>query len=464
MIDQLYSLAREYTDLTEVQARILTHIRAAIGFAADISRNQIYICAPGKNKDMIVILAAGKPSFDTRKTYFSPGETFLTDEFAITSTVLKMGKKVVGRKELAIGRIVGITAYPVLDNAGIPFAVIGIMASGIRQQQVLTDTANQILQVPLPEREYRAVRPQDGVIILDAVGRIMYANDPASGITLVFGNENIDKAVEGKLLAHLPMVQEVMEKGRVVQGEEKAGPMTLSIWALPLMQSGRVMRIILLVSDITAVREKEQQLLVKESVIKEIHHRVKNSLNTVAGLLRMQSRRSDNPETRSALKKAVDRIVSISQVHDILAHQSGEDIDWEILLDKLCDLSVRSLGGGGIRLERIRAQGPVILSSDKAVHLSIAVNELIHNAIGHGLEGQEQGILRVEDRVEGDSLHIIIQNNGELLPEGFGKKSYGLGLQIVTTLVELELRGTFCFVNEGDRVSAEITCPLKEDR
>jgi len=178
----------------------------------------------------------------------------------------------------------------------------------------------------------------------------------------------------------------------------------------------------------------------------------------------MQSRRSDNPETRSALKKAVDRIVSISQVHDILAHQSGEDIDWEILLDKLCDLSVRSLGGGGIRLERIRAQGPVILSSDKAVHLSIAVNELIHNAIGHGLEGQEQGILRVEDRVEGDSLHIIIQNNGELLPEGFGKKSYGLGLQIVTTLVQLELRGTFCFVNEGDRVSAEITCPLKEDR
>ena len=102
MIDQLYSLAREYTNLTEVQARILTHIRAAIGFAADISRNQIYICAPGKNKDMIVILAAGKPSFDTGKTYFSPGETFLTDEFTITSTVLKMGKKVVGRKELAM--------------------------------------------------------------------------------------------------------------------------------------------------------------------------------------------------------------------------------------------------------------------------------------------------------------------------------------------------------------------------
>ena len=105
----------------------------------------------------------------------------------------------------------------------------------------------------------------------------------------------------------------------------------------------------------------------------------------------------------------------------------------------------------------------MILSSDKAVHLSIAVNELVHNAIGHGLEGQEQGILRVEDRVEGDSLHIIIQNNGELLTEGFGKKSYGLGLQIVTTLVELELRGTFYFVNAGDRVSAEITCHLQAD-
>ncbi len=100
-------------------------------------------------------------------------------------------------------------------------------------------------------------------------------------------------------------------------------------------------------------------------MIKEIHHRVKNSLNTVAGLLRMQMRRSGDEDTKQALKKAVDRILSISQVHDVLAHQSGEDIDWNMLLNKLCDLSVKSLGNRSWELLREELQTSIILNQKK---------------------------------------------------------------------------------------------------
>lgn len=461
MTEQLYSLIREYTNLTEVQARILTYLPAALNFAADISRNQVYICAKGKNKDMMVILSASKPSFDTGKTHLMEGDTFLSEEVAIATSVLWSGEKVVGRKELEIGRIVGVTAYPILDNAGVPFAVVGFMANHLEQQQILTDTAYQMLQLPLSQEEYRQVRPQDGILILDAVGRILYANDTASGLYLVMDRDGSNKeSVAGKILSRLPLIQKVRETGRPDCQEERIEDVTLFIWAFPLLKDGRVIRTILLVSDVTVVREKERQILVKESVIKEIHHRVKNSLNTVAGLLRMQMRRSGDEDTKQALKKAVDRILSISQVHDVLAHQSGEDIDWNMLLNKLCDLSVKSLGNRSWELLREELQTSIILNSEKAVHLSIAVNELIQNAIRHGVSNQVGGILVVKDWMDTDGLHIVIKNNGKQLPDNFNSHSYGLGLQIVKTLVELELRGEFLFRNEEEMVVAEIICPI----
>ena len=80
--------------------------------------------------------------------------------------------------------------------------------------------------------------------------------------------------------------------------------MTLSAWGLPIISGGRVVRTVLVLTDVTAIREKERQILVKDSVIKEIHHRVKNSLNTIAGMLRMQE---DGPKMMTQKKRSVGR-------------------------------------------------------------------------------------------------------------------------------------------------------------
>jgi two-component sensor histidine kinase len=461
MIDQLFSLARGMTSLSEVQAHILSHMKRVIQFAADISRSEVYICARGQNPDMVIILAAAKPSFESGSTYFEEGDAFLTSEFPLVNYVLEYGKKVVGRKELEIGRIVGVTNYPIVDNAGIPFAVVSFMGGSKMQQQVLTDTASLAMQVPLDADVYQPVRPQDGVIILDAIGRIIYANDTASGLYFVLDKEAVEnRTFIGHVMVRLPLVEKVMKTGRPAAGEEQAGGLTLSARAIPLMESGQVKRTILLLTDVTAVREKERQLIVKESVIKEIHHRVKNSLNTVAGLLRMQSRRTKNEETRLELRRAVDRIQGISMVHDILAHQSGEDVDWEILLDKLCQLSIHNLAVGHVELRRKKMGKPVMISSEKAVPLAIAVNELIHNAMEHGLEEQEAGTLEVEDQLNEGMLSISIANNGKQLPSNFSSSQYSLGLQIVKNLVEIELHGHFTLENEGTMVKAQVTCAI----
>lgn len=117
-MNQLYSLAREMTNLTDVQIRILDHMEAALQFAADISKNQIYICDKRKNESVEIVLLAAKPSYSMGNTFFDRGDAYLDEEFTLVENVFSTGSKVVGRKELDLGRLVALTAYPVLIMPG----------------------------------------------------------------------------------------------------------------------------------------------------------------------------------------------------------------------------------------------------------------------------------------------------------------------------------------------------------
>ena len=460
-VSQLYTLIRDTTRLTGVQAKILDHMQIALQCASDISKSQVYLCARGKNEDISVILAAIKPSYTHGSTFFKQGDTFLVDDLAIVENVFSTGRKVVGRKVLDQGREIAVTAYPIVDNAGQPFAVVCFASSSLKQQQVLTDTANLALQVPFAVNDYYSIRPQDGVLIVDATGRIIYANDMADDLYLVLDKEVVDqKDIIGHTIVKFPLVEQVRKTGRPAFSDEVSENMTLSAWGLPIISGGRVVRTVLVLTDVTAIREKERQILVKDSVIKEIHHRVKNSLNTIAGMLRMQARRAKDEDTKDALKRAVSRILGISQIHDILANQSGDKIDMDLLLDKICKLSIDSLTLCPVDVVREKGNMPLIVNSEKAVPLAIATNELIHNAIDHGFNQLERGTLIVGTAVEGGRLHVYIKNNGHPLPDDFGTKTFDLGLQIVRNLAEIELKGQFELKNEDSMVVADIYCPL----
>lgn len=460
-MSQLYTLVRDTTNLTDVQAKILDHMQAALQLASDVSRNQVYLCARGKNDDISVILAAVKPSYTHGSTFFRSGDTFLEGELALIENVFTTGRKVVGRKRLDQGLEVAATAYPVVDNAGQPFAAVCFLSGSLRQQQVLTDTANLALQVPFSSDDYYSIRPQDGMIVLDSLGRIIYANDMADDLYFVLDKEAVEKReIVGHTIVRFPLVEKVMKTGRPAYGDEVSENMTLSAWGLPIISGGKVARTVLVLTDVTAIREKERQILVKDSVIKEIHHRVKNSLNTIAGMLRMQARRAKDEDTKDALKRAVSRILGISQIHDILANQSGDKIDLDILLDKITKLSVDSLALIPVTILREKAGRGLIVDSEKAVPLAIAANELIHNAIDHGFRDRKRGTLTVGTRIEGTWIHVYIRNDGNPLPEDFSTRTFNLGLQIVRNLAEIELKGKFSVQNENGFVAADIYCPI----
>lgn len=460
-MDNLYSLAREMTELTDVQIKILVHIEEALAFSADISKNQVYIFTEGNREDVFVALSSANPSYTSGPTYLQPGDVFFKEEHGIIYTALTEGKVVEGRKELDLGRMVAMRAYPIFDNAGIPFAVAVFLSNSLKQQDVLTDTAYMALQVPLKKGDYQSLRPQDGMVILDPVGRIMYANDVAEDLYFVLDKETVEKKeIIGHSMIRFPLVDEIMATRKPAYGDEIFGEFTVSAWGMPLLSGGRVARTVIFLSDVTAIREKERQILVKDSVIREIHHRVKNSLNTVAGMLRMQGRRSHNDETKRALKVAVNRILGISQIHEILAGQNGDKVDWYEVLKKTAQLSLDSLSMSTVTLDIRGEDAPFFINGEKAVPLAIAVNELIHNAIEHGFKDQEKGYLTIECGRTNGEFYIHIMNDGHTLSADFTKSHFDLGLQIVSTLIEVELKGTFLLANENGQVVARIHCPI----
>lgn len=204
-------------------------------------------------------------------------------------------------------------------------------------------------------------------------------------------------------------------------------------------------------------------MITKDATIREIHHRVKNNLQTVAALLRLQARRMDSVRGREALNEAVRRVGSIAIVHETLSQNLDERVDFDEIADRVIAM-VAEISPGKVECSRTGRFG--ILDADVATPLAMVLTEILQNALEHAYPAGGHGSVEVS-AVRGDQrvdsrLLITVQDDGCGLPEGFDAQRTGnLGLQIVRTLVEGELGGTFDMVpvsapGQGTRVVLDI--------
>jgi two-component sensor histidine kinase len=192
-----------------------------------------------------------------------------------------------------------------------------------------------------------------------------------------------------------------------------------------------------LVRDATEIRRRDRALVGKDATIREIHHRVKNNLQTVAALLRLQARRIEAPEARAALDEAVRRVGAIAVVHETLAHTPGEKIDADEVADRLVAL-VRdmSLTSRAVSVTRTGSFG--VLPAEVVTPLAMSLGELLQNAVEHGAGAP----VRLEPHRTDGRLVVDVVDEGPGIPpyvDPFGTSR--LGLQIVRTLVTDELGG-----------------------
>ena len=206
----------------------------------------------------------------------------------------------------------------------------------------------------------------------------------------------------------------------------------------------------MLCRDVSDLRSKERQLVTKDATIREIHHRVKNNLQTVAALLRMQARRMTSDEARVALEDATSRVASIAIVHETLSQAFDEIVDF----DRVADGLLRMVGDvsaswGGVSARREGSFGAV--SADVATSLAMVVTELCQNAVEHGL-ADSSGEVRVVpvDRTTGTCTSRSATTAAGSRPTSTASSSRSLGLSIVSTLVA-EMKGTFTLGNRTGR-------------
>jgi len=319
-----------------------------------------------------------------------------------------------------------------------------------------------------------APRAGDGLLRLDRTGRVVYASPNALSAYRRLGVVgDLLGAHLGQTMAQLPAPAGQLDEPRGSaalaaalrfreprESEVDARGATVSMRVMPLVPGGQPRGALVLVRDVTEVRRRDRAIMGKDATIREIHHRVKNNLQTVAALLRLQARRLPDPAARAALQESVRRVASIAVVHETLSLSLDETVPFDGIADKV--LAMCGEVAAPEASVAVRRHGDIgVLSAEVATPLSLVLTELVQNAVEHAFP-TGHGSIDVRVTRDDAALHLLVEDDGQGLPADFDLAgSPRLGLQIVRTLVEGELRGTITLRSREDGgTEAAVSVPV----
>lgn len=205
---------------------------------------------------------------------------------------------------------------------------------------------------------------------------------------------------------------------------------------------------------------EEKQQLIQSIVIQEIHHRVKNNLQVISSLLRLQMRRSSSEEAAEVFRDSVSRISSMAMVHDYLAQNGIEQADVKFVMEQIAALLISSSSIPGQHIS-VAVQGEsLFLPSDKATSVVLVVNELVQNSIKHAFRSRDEGKIEICVNCRKQMVTITVMDDGCGMEEAVSSKRSSLGLQLVDMLVEEKLQGVLSFFHSTRGTKVSITFPI----
>jgi two-component sensor histidine kinase len=317
-----------------------------------------------------------------------------------------------------------------------------------------------------------APRVGDGLVRINVSGEVLFASPNArSALNRVGWDKDVEGQNFGQVLDSLvspisplnPKEEnwQISMSGKQLRREEfENSGGVLDLLAIPLTEGDNRIGAVVLVHNVTELRRKDRALISKDATIREIHHRVKNNLQTVSALLRLQARRIEDPKASAAIEEAVRRVVSIALVHETLSATSQDLVQFDEVITKIIQgASELNIRPNEIQIKKVGEFG--LISSMVATPLALVLTELIHNALEHGLS--DSGDL-VELRInrQAASMTITVTDNGAGIPNDFSLElNTNLGLQIVQTLTKNELAGKIEFIKQNIGTQVQISFPLE---
>jgi two-component sensor histidine kinase len=463
---------RRITDLTSDQAEHLRTLCSAWQVLADLSFSDLLLYVRVKDEDAFEIAAQLRP-FTSQTLYPQDmvGTRVTQPEQPIVERAFREGRIWAQSNPVLVDGIpIRMDAVPVRHDGDIVAVVTkeGSPATTRRPgrlEQVYLDAAESVSKMINDGRFPWPVRPAgewprigDGLFVLDESGEVAWASPNALsslrrlGIPQNILGRELDDLGLGETPARRALVTQKLLDGELIRGDTH-----VLLRVMPLIDGGRTIGGLVIARDVSEVRQKERVISVKDATIREIHHRVKNNLQTIASLLRLQGRRVHSEEAKGALQESVLRISSIALVHETLSEDPADVAEFGEIARRIARM-VREglvLPGRGIEIKVTGSAGP--LGADLATPLAVTLTELLQNAVEHAFPDDRDGTVAVELSRTAREVVMVVWDDGTGIPEGAMEGSR-LGLQIVRSLIE-ELGGEIEITSNGG-TRADIRVPV----
>ncbi len=465
----LVELANERTELDEPTVDHLLRLTASWSLLSDLSFSDLLLMVRTNGTDdgagSFVVLGQMRPN--NRSTLINDdlvGTTQSAGSWPLVRRALESGTRTVGQSRVeSVDDVIPVWCVPVRFNGAIVAIMVRLQGplrgpASLYEQAYLSifeRLCSMVADSTFPFREDSVAGPGlprvgDGIILIDSTAKVEFATPNATNAMHRLG---IYAPAEGHTLHELGVRVRVIERSLefaipAMEEIDRGHDVAILFHCVPLVEHGLVTGVVTLLRDVSDLRQLNRLVLNKEAAVREVHHRVKNNLQTISSLLRLQARRSDQPETRIALGEAERRVRSIAVVHEVLSREPGE----EVVFDEIVRSLVLLVEDTVLVLHPVEivVNGELgTLSTDLATPLAVALAELLTNAVEHafidfgGARNDHVGVVTLNLYREDDTAVAEIRDNGRGLGPDFSLEvPTSLGLSIVRDLVRAQLHGT----------------------
>ncbi len=465
------SLCKLHTDLSDADMQKIDEVVQNLSLIADLNQANVFVDCPTREKKHAIVVAEAAPS--TAKSVYKNQvvgkfayETFEPAVFY----ALRTGKPIFLNHALTQeGKKVEQSVVPIHGGNNRVIAAL-IMEKDISDRlqnqnkmealSAANETLSELLLGIAENSPFISEVIEESLFIIDSGLHIQYSNPAAANLVLEMcaqeckiGTLFIDYFPNLEDICLLPdelVIQELTIKNKVFQMKK-----------ISLVQNEKNNGSFIIFRDLTELREKERELTVKTVAIREIHHRVKNNLQTVASLLRLQMRIGLPEESKVHFVESLNRILSIASVYEIiLSNSSIDDVEIFSLIEKIGNMLVFNEDHDSKNII-IEYSGPkLLIKSNIAVSVALVINELIQNCVKHAFTGLDEGKIIVMIHENAPMIRVLVQDNGL----GYSKETTpSLGLEIVKMMIEQDLSGKFNIFGTSDGTIATVEFPLERE-
>lgn len=469
---------RELATVEESDSAQLARIMRVMPILADLSRADVMICVP-RDDDRAQVVAHAKPHsiapvhrvsmVDQTLTHENAGALFRAiAERQYARSMREYPRPTAPGASPGEGALAPVVqeAYYIENAKGRIFAGMLIETNLLESERL--KRRSEVFQRALKAFQQMALRGEpagveslspfgehDGVVVTDVDCMIRYMSGIATNL---YRNIGYGEPLVGKPLGYLETQDDEIARKAITQRccfqvdvEEHGRTWIRKV--IPISRTERaslfapardhLVGTLILVHDDTEARQRTRELLIKATMIKEMHHRVKNDLQTVASLLRMQSRRMQTSEAKGALAEAVNRILSIAVIHEFLSEQDTRVINIREVAQRIVQQMEQGVLDPELRIA-MELTGPnIYLPARQATSCALVINELLQNALEHGFDARAAGgTIALAFQDHGDAVGLTVHDDGHGLPPNFSlDRVDSLGLRIVQMLVTQDLKG-----------------------